>query len=92
LHEGIPLIFDLSIKGFYRWCRRRVKYLGYYPFITPYKYDHQIMIYAQLINGYIVTTDKYFLKCKRAIVLHIDKYEKMYTEMLKDLHDKKHAF
>jgi hypothetical protein len=87
-HEGIPIIFDLSLKGFYYWCRNRLKYLGFNPFITPYKYDHQIMIYARLIQGYIVTTDKDFLKCERAIILKVDKYEKMYVKMLKELHEK----
>ncbi|MUM65958.1 hypothetical protein D1867_12125 [Acidianus infernus] len=48
-HEGIP------IKGFITGARRG---LGFNPFITPYKHDHQIMMYARLIQGYIVTTDK----------------------------------
>ena len=90
VHEGIPLIFDLSLKGFYYWSRRRLKYLGFNAFITPYKYDHQIMLYARLINGYIVTTDKGFLKCKRAVVLKVDKYEKMYVAMVKGLHEIMH--
>lgn len=87
-HEGIPIIFDLSLKGFYYWCRNRLRYLGFDPFITPYRHDHQIMIYARLIQGYIVTTDKGFRKCKRAIILTVDKYEKMYVRMLKELHEK----
>ncbi|WP_149528418.1 hypothetical protein [Sulfuracidifex tepidarius] len=84
-HEGVPLVFDLPLKGFYRWSRRRVIYLGFRPFVTPYRYDHQIMLYAELIRGYIVTTDKGF-PCWRAVVLDVDKYEKMYVRMLKGLH------
>ena len=82
----IPIIFDLSLKGFYKWCRKRLEYLGFKPMVTPYRYDHQIMIYAELINGIVVTTDKDFLKFKRAVVLKNDKYEKMYVRMLKEIH------
>ncbi|MBB5254921.1 hypothetical protein [Sulfurisphaera ohwakuensis] len=82
----IPIIFDLSLKGFYKWCKKRLEYLGFEPMVTPYRYDYQIMIYAELINGIVVTTDKDFLKFKRAVVLKNDKYEKMYVRMLKEIH------
>jgi len=86
-HEGVPLIFDVCVSGFYMWCRNRVKYLGYIPILAPYKYDDQIITFAKMVNGIVVTTDKDFIKFERSIILRHDKYEKMYTQMVKRLHE-----
>jgi hypothetical protein len=38
-----------------------------------------------MINGIIVTADKSFSKCEKSIILKQDKYEKMYTQLIKQL-------
>ena len=81
--RGTVVIFDLSLAGFYKWSRRRLELLGFTPVITPYRHDFQIMTFAKLVDGLVVTTDKDFLSFSRAVVLKHDKYEKMYTAMLK---------
>jgi len=84
-HEGVPLIFDVCVLGFYKWSRRRLKLLGYDPIPSPYKYDDQIILFARMINGIIVTRDKDFTKYEKSIILKLDKYEKMYTQLIKQL-------
>jgi len=84
-HEGIPLVFDVCVLGFYKWSRGRLRLLGYDPIPTPYKYDDQIITFARLINGIIVTADKDFSKYEKSIILKQDKYEKMYTQLIKQL-------
>jgi len=84
-HEGVPLIFDVCVLGFYKWSRRRLKLLGYDPIPTPYKYDDQIILFARMINGIIVTRDKDFSKYEKSVILKLDKYEKMYTQLIKQL-------
>ncbi|BCU69764.1 hypothetical protein [Stygiolobus caldivivus] len=81
--DGAYLIFDLPLRGFYNWSRKRLEYLGFRPVMAPYRYDHHIMAYALMVNGVVITTDKDFLKFSRAVVLKVDKYEKMYVRMLK---------
>ena len=85
--RGTVVIFDLSLAGFYKWSRRRLELLGFTPVITPYRHDFQIMTFAELVDGLVVTTDKDFLDFRRAVVLKHDKYEKMYTAMIKGIHD-----
>ena len=85
--RGMVIIFDLSLAGFYKWSRKRLELLGFKPIITPYRHDFQIMRFAEIVDGIVVTTDKDFLSFNRAIVLRHDKYEKMYTAMLKRIHD-----
>jgi len=84
-HEGIPLIFDICVLGFYKWSRGRLRLLGYDPIPSPYKYDDQIITFAKMINGIIVTTDKDFSKYEKSVILKQDKYEKMYTQLIKQL-------
>jgi len=84
-HEGVPLIFDVCVLGFYKWSRRRLKLLGYNPIPTPYRYDDQIILFAKMIDGIIVTRDKDFIKYEKSIILKLDKYEKMYTQLIKQL-------
>ena len=81
------IIFDLPLVGFYKWSRRRLELLGFTPVITPFRHDFQIMRFAELVDGVIVTTDKDFLCFSRAVVLKHDKYEKMYTGMLRGIHN-----
>jgi hypothetical protein len=38
-----------------------------------------------MIDGIIVTTDKGFSKCEKNVILKHDKYEKMYTQLIKQL-------
>ena len=93
-HEGAPLIFDVCVLGFYKWSRRRLRLLGYDPIPTPYKYDDQIILFAKMIDGIIVTRDKDFIKYEKSVILKQDKYEKMYTQLikqLKTLKDKAHT-
>ena len=93
-HEGIPLVFDICVLGFYKWSRDRLRLLGYNPIPTPYKYDDQIITFAKMINGIIVTRDKDFTKYEKSVILKQDKYEKMYTQLikqLKTLKDKAHT-
>jgi hypothetical protein len=84
-HEGIPLIFDVCVLGFYKWSRRRLRLLGYNPIPSPYKYDDQIITFARMIDGIIVTRDKDFIKYEKSVILKLDKYEKMYTQLIKQL-------
>ena len=85
--RGTVVIFDLSLVGFYKWSRRRLELLGFTPVITPFRHDFQIMRFAELLNGVVVTTDRDFLSFSRAVVLKHDKYEKMYTAMLRGIHN-----
>jgi hypothetical protein len=91
-HEGVPLIFDVCVLGFYKWSRGRLRLLGYDPIPTPYKYDDQIVTFAKTIGGIIVTTDKGFSKFEKSIILKQDKYEKMYTQLVKQLRKMKTDF
>jgi len=84
-HEGIPLIFDICVLGFYKWSRGRLRLLGYDPIPSPYKYDDQIITFAKMINGIVVTADKDFSKYEKSVILKPDKYEKMYTQLVKQL-------
>jgi uncharacterized protein with PIN domain len=84
-HEGIPLIFDMCVLGFYKWSRGRLRLLGYNPIPSPYKYDDQIITFAKTINGIVVTADKDFSKYEKSVILKPDKYEKMYTQLVKQL-------
>ena len=84
-HEGIPLVFDICVLGFYKWCRGRLRLLGYDPIPSPYKYDDQIITFARMINAVIVTADKGFSKYEKSVILKQDKYEKMYTRLIKQL-------
>ena len=84
-HEGVPLIFDMCVLGFYKWSRRRLRLLGYNPIPSPYKYDDQIITFAKMIDGIIVTRDKDFTKYEKSIILKLYKYEKMYTQLIKQL-------
>ncbi|MCQ4367202.1 MAG: hypothetical protein NO114_06045 [Sulfolobales archaeon] len=84
-HEGVPLIFDVCVLGFYKWSRGRLRLLGYDPIPSPYKYDDQIITFAKMIDGIIVTTDKGFSKYEKSVILKQDKYEKMYTQLIKQL-------
>ena len=84
-HEGVPLIFDVCVLGFYKWSRRRLRLLGYNPIPTPYKYDDQIILFAKRMDGIIVTADKDFSKYEKSVILKLDKYEKMYTQLIKQL-------
>ena len=84
-HEGVPLIFDVCVLGFYKWSRRRLRLLGYDPIPSPYKYDDQIITFAKMIDGIIVTRDKDFTKYEKSVILKLDKYEKMYTQLIKQL-------
>jgi uncharacterized protein with PIN domain len=82
------------VLGFYKWSRGRLRLLGYDPIPTPYKYDDQIILFAKMIDGIIVTTDKGFSKYEKSVILKQDKYEKMYTQLikqLKTLKDKAHT-
>jgi len=36
-HEGVPLIFDVCVLGFYKWSRGRLRLLGYDPIPSPYR-------------------------------------------------------
>ena len=93
-HEGVPLIFDVCVLGFYKWSRGRLRLLGYNPIPSPYKYDDQIIFFAKMIDGIIVTRDKDFIKYEKSVILKLDKYEKMYTQLikqLKTLKDKAHT-
>ena len=38
-----------------------------------------------MIDGIIVTTDKGFSKYEKSVILKLDKYEKMYTQLIKQL-------
>jgi len=38
-----------------------------------------------MIDGIIVTRDKDFIKYEKSIILKLDKYEKMYTQLIKQL-------
>jgi len=84
-HEGVPLVFDVCVLGFYKWSRGRLRLLGYNPIPSPYKYDDQIITFAKMIDGIIVTADKGFSKYEKSIILKPDKYEKMYTQLIKQL-------
>ena len=84
-HEGVPLIFDMCVLGFYKWSRGRLRLLGYDPIPSPYKYDDQIITFARMIDGIIVTRDKGFTKYEKSVILKLDKYEKMYTQLIKQL-------
>ncbi|PVU73324.1 hypothetical protein DDW10_02350 [Sulfolobales archaeon SCGC AB-777_J03] len=84
-HEGVPLVFDVRVLGFYKWSRGRLRLLGYDPIPSPYKYDDQIITFAKMVNGIIVTTDKGFSKWEKSVILKQDKYEKMYTQLIKQL-------
>jgi uncharacterized protein with PIN domain len=84
-HEGVPLIFDMCVLGFYKWSRGRLRLLGYDPIPSPYKYDDQIILFARMIDGIIVTRDKDFTKYEKSVILKLDKYEKMYTQLIKQL-------
>jgi len=84
-HEGVPLVFDACVLGFYKWSRGRLRILGYDPIPSPYKYDDQIITFAKMIDGIIVTTDKGFSKYEKSVILKQDKYEKMYTQLIKQL-------
>jgi len=86
------LVFDHSIIGFARWCRRRLELLGYKVVIPPtgvMKHDMLLEEYAERVNGIIVTTDK-SIKYKHKVLLDMPtdkkpKYEKWYTELIKKL-------
>jgi hypothetical protein len=67
-HEGIPLVFDICVLGFYKWSRGRLRLLGYDPIPSPYKYDDQIITFARMIDGIIVTTDKDFSKWEKSVI------------------------
>jgi len=73
------------VLGFYKWSRGRLRLLGYNPIPSPYKYDDQIIFFAKMINGIIVTADKDFIKYEKSVILKLDKYEKMYTQLIKQL-------
>jgi len=73
------------VLGFYKWSRRRLRLLGYNPIPTPYKYDDQIILFAKRMDGIIVTADKDFSKYEKSVILKQDKYEKMYTQLIKQL-------
>ncbi|RLE94202.1 MAG: hypothetical protein DRJ96_09540, partial [Thermoprotei archaeon] len=76
--------------GLMRRYRRRLELLGYRCLRSPYKYDHQIMMYRRELErrhgvpAVVVTYDKDF--GEGAVVLTQDRrYEEQVTELLKKL-------
>jgi len=43
------------------------------------------LTFAKMIDGIVVTTDKGFSRCEKSVIFKQDKYEKMYTRLIKQL-------
>lgn len=80
------LLFDVSLKGFYFWSKKRFELIGVKTSLTHYKHDFHIVREAVRKKAIVVTTDKSFPYEKKIVLpMSKPKYEVWITLILKTL-------
>jgi len=89
--DGVIVVADVSLWGFFRWAESRLRLLGIKVVYPPARAsDYAIAELARRLNAVVVTSDKRFPYEPKAVlefpVGKKPKYEKLYTQLMKKLH------